>query len=197
MTDYHWSQVRGLTVLLAMFPAVASANAGLPMIVPSLGLMAIGLVPIIIIEQRVMARSLNLPAPRVYGAVTLGNLVSTVIGIPLTWLWCWFAVGIPTDVVIGYGNSTTPVAKLAMVTLGAAWLPPVETDIHWMAPAAMLMLLVPFGLVSWAVESVIARRSLPEVPAAAVRTAVLRANLASYALLALGVVVLLVVQVVR
>ncbi len=84
-----------------------------------------------------------------------------MFGVPLTWLVLFliqFASGGggPYDINSLHG-------KFLAVTLQAPWLMPFENQLHWMIPAAMATLFVPFFFVSWWLEaSVIWKRHRPE-----------------------------------
>ena len=67
-------------------PAAARANAGLPMLVLALPLMTGALLPVVAVEAWVLAPALGLGL-RVAARLSLvANLVSTFVGVPLTWL---------------------------------------------------------------------------------------------------------------
>lgn len=77
----------------------------------------------------------------------------------------------------------TPATRLAAVTLQAAWLIPYEPHLHWMVPAASVVLLVPSFIVSIWLERWVLRRRWPERDRPTVNRTVWIANIASYALL--------------
>jgi hypothetical protein len=98
-------------------------DMGLPMILPSLALMVVGLVPIVLIEAYVVGWTLPVPTKRVFLAVTIANLVSTFIGIPVTWSILTvleFATVQTLTAVLDRNLWTT----LFSVTLGAPWVAP-------------------------------------------------------------------------
>jgi hypothetical protein len=167
-------------------PAIAFANAGVPMIgivYPGMGIL---LIPVIVLEVAVLRRRLGVPLRRTAVMVTVSNLVSTVVGVPLTW-----AALVGLQAVTGGGAAgpsfDTLVGKLLAVTWQAPWMLPYEADLYWMVPVATLVLLVPFFFVSWLIEYHVSRPFMREVDHAELRLSVLAANLMSYALLA-GVV---------
>jgi hypothetical protein len=173
-------------IVLAV-PAAAFANAGVPMIAIVYPGMGILLLPVIIIEVVVLRRRLSSPLRRTAIMVTVSNLVSTVFGVPLTWM-----VLVALQAVTGGGGSAGPsfdtfAGKLLAVTWQAPWMMPYESDMYWMMPVASLVLLVPFFFVSWLIEYQLSRLFLRDVDKADLKRAVLIANLVSYAMLA-GVV---------
>ena len=48
-------------------------------------LMAVALVPIVFVEAYVVATKLQVSVKKVFATVTIANLVSTFLGIPVTW----------------------------------------------------------------------------------------------------------------
>jgi hypothetical protein len=184
-------------------------DMGLPMIVPAMFLMILGLMPIILVEAYVISKKLGLVYTTVLGSSALGNIVSTLVGIPVTW-FVLFGIQLATG-----GSSSFQVSsfweKLFAVTLQAPWLLPGPRSDDWMVYAAMLFLLIPFFFASWYIEYVVVRGRLAKqlysfrtrdhgtqpdgVPVTMTRDgylseisiAIRNANLWSYALLALSV----------
>jgi hypothetical protein len=170
-------------------PATALANAGVPMIAlvyPGMGIM---LVPVIVIELLVLRRRLEMPIRRLIAMTTVSNAVSTVAGVPLTWLALVALQG-----VTGGGGPAGPsfetiAGKVLAVTWQAPWMMPYEADMYWMVPVATLVLLVPFFFASWLIEYWVSRLFARETDKKTLNRAVLAANLVSYAFLA-GVVLI-------
>ena len=169
-------------ISMLAFAGVASANAGVPMLFITLPAMLIALVPIIVVEAFVVGHFLGSSAVSRAKSVAISNVASTIVGLPLTWIAL-----VALQAVSGGGSSygiTTPMQKLLAVTWQAPWLIPYETDLYWMLPAASLVLLIPFFFTSYFVEASIATRLEPTYSRSHVRSAVFRANLCSYLLLA-------------
>jgi len=163
-------------------PGIASANAGVPMIFLAIPVLGVSIIPIIIIESIVLSKQLELAAPVAFKTATISNLVSTIVGIPLTWLLL-----VLIQMLTGGGGAyglDTALGKVLSVTLQAAWLIPYESDLHWMIPVAGLVLLVPFFFVSWWSEYFVSRKMLKDHSAQRVKIAVRNANMITYALLA-------------
>jgi hypothetical protein len=128
--------------LLLCIPSVASANAGVPMIFLAMPALGLSIIPIIIIEAIFLSKKLELPISGAFKTTIISNLVSTIVGIPLTWLLL-----VLIQVLAGGGGAfglDTTLGKVLSVTLQAAWLIPYESDLHWMIPVAGLILLFPF-----------------------------------------------------
>lgn len=81
---------------------------------------------------------------------------------------------------------STPLRRAVMVFIEAPWLGPWgDRYPSWVIPTAYLILLVPFCIASWLCEMLIIRSLNRALDRKAISRACLRANLASYALLAL------------
>lgn len=175
-----WSVAWGL-----FFPAQAQANAGVPMVFLTLPGMVLALVPVVLVEMRVIIKGLGL-APRVaFKVAAWSNVLTTFVGVPLTWAILLVLEGV-TGGDRAYGINT-PLKKLLAVTWQAPWLIPYEADhnLYWMVPAAMMWLLVPTFFMSWWLEYLAAARMLPGTDRPRLKSVMFRANLVSYALLEL------------
>jgi hypothetical protein len=184
MTTQRWVLFVGMAVGFAAVPAVALADAGLPMLAFMWPGMGYALIPVIVIETIVMMRMLKTALGRTAVVVTVANLVTTVAGVPLTW-----ALAFGVQLLMGGGgvgpSVDTIAGKLFAVTVQAPWLLPYVDQSPWMIPAAALFLLVPFFFASWLIEYWVARWTMRDIDHGDLRRAVMWANLASYALLAL------------
>ena len=141
----------------------------------------VSLVPIILIESVYLSRKLGLPGKKMLKVTTAVNLVSTLVGIPLTWV-----VLVAIEMAIGGGSAygiDTTTGKVLAVTLQAPWLVPYESDLVWMIPIAGTFLLVPFFFASWWSEYFVARKMLLELDPNLIRSGVRNANLITYSLM--------------
>lgn len=171
-------------VYLLAFAGNASANAGVPMLALTLPAMVAALIPVIAIEAVVLGRALKTSMVSRLKSVSLANAVSTVAGMPFTWC-CLVGLQGMTGGTTAHGIAT-PAQKLLAVTWQAPWLIPYEGELHWMAPAASLVLLAPFFFASYVIEANMISRLEPHYPEARLKPAVFRANLFSYVLLAVA-----------
>ena len=108
--------------ILLCIPGVASANAGVPMIFLAMPVLGLSIIPIIIIEAMFLGKKLELTTSSAFKTTTISNLVSTIIGIPLTWLLL-----VLIQMFAGGGGSfglDTMLGKVLFFTLQAAWLLP-------------------------------------------------------------------------
>lgn len=175
-----------LSVLLIV-PSAAHANMGLPMVAVFLPPMWLALVPIILAEAFVVARSTATPFGRTLGGTAVANVVSTILGVPL--LWCILAgiQGALFGTAIGLQSFWT---KLYAVTVQSPWLIPYEDEFYWMIPSALAVLAVPFFLLSVFVEAPIVRKIARLGATAYVTRTIVLANLVSYVGLGLVIAVI-------
>ena len=141
------------------------------------------MIPIILIEAWYVRHRLSLSTTCALKTTTVSNLVSTLVGVPLTWV-----ILVSVQMLLGGGGAfglETTWDKLLSVTLQSAWLIPYQSDMHWMIPAAGMFLLLPFFLASWWSESLVSRMMLKSTPINVLKTTVRNANLITYSLLAL------------
>jgi hypothetical protein len=178
MRRFNRMRLLMLGISAGMFATDSSADAGVPMLFVTFPSMLLALVPIVLVEAVVLGWTMGRKAASFLKAATIANVASTVAGIPLTWL-----VLVLLEWITGGGSAYglgTPLQKFLAVTWQAPWLLPYERQLYWMIPAASLFLPVPFFFTSYLIEAPIVARIKRELPAAQVRAAVFRANLASY-----------------
>jgi hypothetical protein len=140
------------------------ANIGLPTVALYLPPAWLALLPIILIEAGYGARRYQLPFRRAFLAQATANCLSTLIGIPLTWM-----------VLVLIQFLTVPSGT------GPAWLMPEPSA--WSIAAAIGVLTVVFYLMSVATEGFVVARFFREVPRPAIRRWMVQANGITYTLL--------------
>jgi len=157
------------------------ANAGLPMVMVFLPPAWFALVPIIVIESAWGAWRLKLPVGRALAAQSVANCVSTLIGIPVTWL----ALVLIEFVLLEGAVRVVPESLLSALTpiVGAAWLGPGAEEKLWMTALAITVLTAAFYLMSVSIEGFIIARFFRDVPRKLIRSWSFKANAISYALL--------------
>ncbi|PWK52903.1 hypothetical protein [Pleionea mediterranea] len=131
-----------LAFLALVIPGIAKANAGVPMLFLAMPAYLISLVPIIAIEATYISKSLELSLGQSLKTVSISNVVSTIIGVPLNW-FLLVLVQMVTGGGSAYGTDSF-MGKVLAVTWQAPWLIPYEKDLNWMIPIADLVLLIPF-----------------------------------------------------
>ena len=181
------------------------------MIFITLPSMVLLLLPIIAAEAVFVIRRTALQKRKVLWATVIGNAVSTILGVPLTWgalLLCEMAVGLGLEYTrFGSGSWNSPISQIIGTILSAPWIAPVGDSGSWAVPLAALVLLIPFFFVSVWVEQRIMEHFLPvtteelvlphEVNEKVLRRAVRDANLFSYGFLFLFASVWLLLGVYR
>lgn len=171
-------------------------NVGLPMIIPSIVLMVVALLPIVFIEAYVVRTMLALSFRKAVLPVAIANLVSTLIGIPITW-FLLMLLEFASVTSLGAFTDQNIWTSLFSVTLGAPWVYPGHNDEKWIILGAMLFLLLPYAIMSWFVEYFVIRkvpRELIEASSQALKRSVGIANLVSYCLLAVFVIAVFTVS---
>lgn len=147
MIRQHRAFLRGgvLAAFCLLAPTVSFADVGLPMLAIVWPLSWVAFVPIVAIEAIVARRVVQLQWGKAATSSFVANLVSTIAGIPITWV---LLVAIEIAMTCGgraYGLAT-PFTKVLAVTLQAPWLIPYRGDMYWMIPAATAFLLPFSGL---------------------------------------------------
>ncbi len=180
-----------LIFCLLSIPQLAFANAGVPMIILIMPTLALSIIPIIIIETIYISKKLSLSKKIAGKAVTISNVVSTIVGIPLTWILL-VAIQIFTGGGSSYGMDTA-LGKIIAVTWQAPWLIPHESQLHWMVPVSGLVLMIPFFFVSWWSEYFITKKILKDIDLKEIKRYVRNANLITYGLLSLWPIIMLLI----
>jgi hypothetical protein len=157
------------------------ANAGVPMILPQLYLMGLALIPIVLLESAFLCRVPSVNFLEAAKGLTIANLASTIIGIPIAWS---LMLGLQLITTGGYPlGMNTPLSMLASVTLQAAWLDSDERHLYWMLPAAVTTLLLPSFAISVLIERFCLLRRWRHLERTLVSRWVVRANVYSYLVL--------------
>jgi hypothetical protein len=176
--------------LLLLFPAIAQADAGVPMLALLWPALWVLFIPIVIIEAWIARRVVGLDWKTSLKKSGIANAVSTLIGIPLTW-----GVLVVIEIMLSQGGRAyginTLSGKLIAVTVQAPWLIPYESDLGWMIPAASIVLLIPFFFVSVFVERWVFGRKT-QIDKTKIKSWSWKANLLTYGLLQAVLVCLLI-----
>jgi hypothetical protein len=169
-----------------LIPVSAFADAGIPMLFPTIPLMIMALLPIIMIEAGVIKkRNSNANFWDLLKSIAIANVFSTFIGIPITWI-VLVVIQFHTGGSAAFGLSTF-LQKLISVTWQAPWLIPYGNQAAvWMIPCAFLVLLIPFFFISWISEYQIIKRWSPLKEGSLLKHDVFWANIVSYVFLALA-----------
>ena len=171
-----------LAIAVGLAPQSAAADIGVPMVAVFLPPLWLSLIPIIIIEALIVNRMLTISLARSFASAAVGNVLSTVVGIPFMWAVLATVQGTFAGGALGLN---TIGRRIYAVTVQAPWLIPYEEDLSWMIPIALVVLAVPAYLLSVLVEwRVLCRFIATEQQPRSLR-AVAVANLGSYMALAL------------
>lgn len=137
------------------------ANMGIPMIAVEFSFIVFLFIPVIIFEALVARKVLSLSLGKALYGSFLGNLVSTLFGIPIAWFLQFileFGIGAFLSVVPQFSDLfsfKTPIGKILSILFGSAWLPPSENHLYWMIPAALMTLLLPAYWISAKMEGAV------------------------------------------
>jgi hypothetical protein len=147
------------------------ADAGVPMIFITLPGMVLLLIPIVVAEAFFVIRRTSLQKAKVLWATTIANVISTILGVPLTWgalFLCEIAVwmGLARYTTVGSSSWNTPISQIVGTILSAPWIAPADDSGSWAVPLAALVLLLPFFFVSVWVEQRVMEHFLPVTTAA-------------------------------
>lgn len=141
------------TIALALFfSATAGANAGMPMLFAMAPLIIIGIIPIVLIECLYIKNSMKRRFGESLKVSVVANFMSTMIGIPITWLLL-----VILEVFTGGGGSQLPDSYFLKITVHAAWQLPDVHEQPWVLAGASIFLLIIFYFVSWWTEYLVIR----------------------------------------
>ncbi len=161
MTRKKWISAVLIFGAALLVSTPAHANAMLPLIIGGWLAMIPALVPIILIESAILMR-IGTGMWQALIAMSAANLASTLVGIPLAIILEILVAG-STPL---YGNHATH-----------GWS-------KWTLPVGGVLLLIPFFLLSWWIEALIAAWILDELPSYFVERAVRDGNIVTYSILA-------------
>lgn len=142
-----WSVIV-LFVFLA-HPLPAYANIGLPMLIYAWPAMLVLFIPVVLIEAVVATTLLGVNFLYAVQIAGVANLVSTILGIPTTWLvLVCVQVGLIRGGAGPYGLETLR-GRILSVTVQCPWLIPYPaSELDWMIPTAEMVLCIPFFVAS-------------------------------------------------
>lgn len=167
---------------LVFVPIAAHADIGVPLVALFLPPMWLSLIPVILVEAFLLGRLLSLRTASTFLPATVSNIVTTILGVPFTWLLLAVAEGICCGRALGLNTFG---AKVYAVTVQAPWLIPYESELNWMIPIALIVMALPCYAVSVAIEGMIYRKFYPELEIRKVWRATWISNAASYVMLGL------------
>jgi hypothetical protein len=165
-------------ILAAALSQASQADVGIPMLVVAWPIYVLALLPVIAVEAYVGVRKLALPWRRALRVSAIGNVWSTILGIPIVWL-ALLAVEMAVGAVANFAKLSTA-WEYVLFPFMIAWI---GGENVWMLYLAFVLLAIPFCLTSIWIERKVALRYLSDLPVESVRAWVRDANVWSYALL--------------
>ena len=180
-------------ISLLVFPAIASADAGVPMIFLSFPIMLFALIPIIFIEAGILKKILGTTFKKSITSSSVANIVTTIIGFPLSWGLLLglelLNIGIRGSCGLGFSNIGT---SIITAIVESAWICPWENYLYWLVPVAFIINLIVAFFVSVLFEYLILKKMFKEIGKRNVKRSVWIANLVSYSFLVIfGLIYLL------
>lgn len=140
------------------------------------------IVPIVVIEAWFLQRRTSLSWGRSFSVTSISNLLSTVIGVPLTW-FLLFGIQLGVFILAERVGVDGP-AQLFLLPFSAPWLPPVVgMTFWWMVAGAALLLSVPYYFVSVYSESWIICRLEPALAKDLILKIQKRSHIVTYSLM--------------
>lgn len=187
-------------ILFILIPRKALANVGLPLIVYIFPAGIFDLVPIVFLEGLIISRKLISTAKKkVYFASFIANLITSIIGIPLSWLFL-VAISLLKNDSCGPGYESW--GSTILTTLRQiAWICPsnsfYETPVKYITHlilALSLCLLVAY-ILSVQFEYWILKKMLKPIEASQFKKTVYIANALSYFFLLMTIITFFAVQI--
>lgn len=178
---------RSLLLMLAGIALPGHADVGVPMLAvmwPPAWLLLLAIVPV---EGYFARRILSLDWRSALGLSLRANLVSTLVGIPLTWfvlLLVEFGTGYAVYLLkVDEASVPSAVQRAVAITVLAPWLGPGDGLSAWIVPAAAAYLCIPFFFASVLIENRVALRRLGPLETPRVRKWSWYANGFSYSII--------------
>jgi len=183
-------------VIVFHTPVTCFANAGIPMIYLELPFMVTLLIPVIIFEACLLSKFLLVNTKESLILSGKANLISTLIGFPLSWLlsllvelafsvFPYLIYKFNLEVVFEsvYRNHELLFDILGLFVM-APWLAPIENKLYWMIPAAGFIGLIPAYFVTVLFEYKFLKSRI-KCEAITIKSAIIKVNAYSYMFLAL------------
>jgi hypothetical protein len=146
------SKTRSIPLVIAsvllLFPTVARADAGIPMLPVAYPVILLFLIPVVAIETIYIRQRLRTRWRNTIAATAGANLVTMLLGFPLVWIFLVALQFLSTD----FLDRTHSAALITVLT--APWPVPAYGD-PWAVPVAFVLLLVPAFLLSAFVEGLL------------------------------------------
>lgn len=147
----------GVGILLSS-PTAAHADVGIPMLPFAYPVIIVFLLPVIAIEALYIRLRLHTGWRNTVGATAKANLITLLLGFPLSWL-IFFIVEMVIYLALTFSGIenhihwtlSSRITDFLIVITSAAWMGPIE--LKWAVPVAYVTLLIPSFFLSGYVES--------------------------------------------
>jgi hypothetical protein len=147
-------------LLLILAPEIALANIAIPMLFFSWPGMFAMFVPIVIVEYIVLKKRWPWVNKKILrSSIGLGNLVSTLVGIPISWCLYYFGITLPLDFLIYDPNSLSKsflssLQVFAEIFAGATFIYEVSTPLNsdLIIYIKLVLMLLPAYFLSYWIE---------------------------------------------
>lgn len=156
------------------------ANIGIPLIGAVIVLGWFTILPVVIIETLMAVWLLHWQFFYALRMISLANAFTMLLGFPVVWFLC--VVGSILTGGTGWGDGSITGILRVPAWLGPGYIP----DLAWAGPFALILLCVPFFIMSWWLEYIFLYNfatNREKDQRISIRTYSWKANLASYALL--------------
>ncbi len=181
-------------IFLAIYPAIASANVGLPMLMVLLPSTLPVFIPVVLLESYILNKMLDVEYKSSINLMLKANILTTVVGIPVAWIAAFIVEIILMFLFINilglesYPSSISQylpegIKDIIIVTLTAPWLGPWKDSPKWIIPFATIIMLIPCFFASYWVEFLYLKKKLSSHKIGDIKSTVWRANVYSYIML--------------
>jgi len=172
-------------VLGLLAPSYAFANLCIPLVVVLWPIMIWAIIPIIIIESIVLYQQVEITFWHSAGITSAANIVSTLIGIPITAIILWITSGIISSMLQIIDTADSIWKKFLTQAWYTAFVASGDGDKYeeMITSFVIMVLLVPFFFGSWFVECNVVYYMLDEFDRQKVQEALFLGNLVTYGIL--------------
>ncbi len=178
-----------IPLIAVAFPA--HANVAIPTIFVTMPAMLLALLPIIALEVWVVSRVLVQTYISTIKIVTVSNIASTLVGLPLSSLFHWLSYysimqlqGSNNSTLIALGNNLSGVA---MVLIDGAFLVSDSHKSKWLEVTAISLIIIFSFLFSLVIEYFVYRKLLPEHGSRNLVKATVSSNMVTYSIITISI----------
>lgn len=194
---------RTITIFIGLMSLVSFsyADAGIPMIIFTFPEMLLALIPIVFIEALLYRRFLHSKFKLAIIPSLKSNIVSTIAGIPLAWIFHMIAF-YPLMAIFAPKHNNTIIEKIIAAFFTSAWMWPNTSwwgnDKAWMMSFAAIIGLIPAYFVSVWIEYKIVQRYFNNLPKNVnLKRVVWKVNAVTYLLLLTFGIALLIISIIK